>query len=302
MIDNMICLDKNYSTTKLLTQELPVIIKNPEDKFETVLFLPNSENRKGEGGLRTKDYFKKSFENKPLLSIITVVFNGEEFLEETILSVINQTYDNVEYIIIDGGSSDGTLDIIKKYEDKIDYWVSEKDKGIYDAMNKGILLATGCYIYFIGSDDSLIDDSIYKLFTNFQLNTNELIALPIVINDTNKLAYPNIGFPVAVIHHQGAIFSLLKLKQIGLYNNKYKLHSDFSLMCDYVSKHGVIYIENPICRFRKGGVSTSGSNAIQSMNELLNIYFRNNGKILSTKWIMFIIRPLYYYINGLLQK
>lgn len=82
------------------------------------MFLPE-----GEGGLRTKGYFKNSFEDKPLIGIITVVFNGE-----TIQSVINQTYDNIEYIIIDGG----TLDIITKYEDQIDYWVSERDKGIYE--------------------------------------------------------------------------------------------------------------------------------------------------------------------------
>ena len=85
--------------------------KTIEDTFESVLFLPQNDTRKGEGGLRTKGYFKKNYEEKPLISIITVVYNGEMYLEETIQSVINQTYDNVEYIIIDGGSTDGTLNI-----------------------------------------------------------------------------------------------------------------------------------------------------------------------------------------------
>ena len=96
-----------------------------------------------EGGLRTKSFRKTSEIGRPLVSIITVVRNGEKYLEEIIKSVINQTYNNVEYIIIDGGSTDGTLAIIKKYEDYIDYWASERDKGIYDAMNKGMDLAIG---------------------------------------------------------------------------------------------------------------------------------------------------------------
>lgn len=89
----------------------------------------------------------------PLISIITVCYNALPEIEYTILSVINQTYSNIEYIIIDGGSTDGSIDIIKKYENKISYWVSEPDNGIYDAMNKGISLANGEWINFINSGD-----------------------------------------------------------------------------------------------------------------------------------------------------
>ena len=164
---NTICLDEKYSTTKQLIQEKPETINNQNDKFETILFLPERENRKGEGGLRKKGYFKRSFKNKPLISIITVVFNGEKHLEEAIQTVINQTYDNVEYIIIDGGSTDKTIDIIKKYEDKIDYWISEKDKGISDAFNKGIKVSRGDYINFQGDGDGFYSsDSLEKVFQN----------------------------------------------------------------------------------------------------------------------------------------
>lgn len=90
---------------------------------------------------------------KPKISIITVVYNGEKLLENTILSVINQNYDNIEYIIIDGGSTDHTIDIIKKYANKISYWISEPDKGIYDAMNKGIEVCTGEWILFRNCGD-----------------------------------------------------------------------------------------------------------------------------------------------------
>lgn len=99
-------------------------------------------------------------QSRPLITIVTVVFNGKKFLEKTIQSVIGQNYGNLEYIVIDGGSTDGTLDIIKKYEDKIDYWVSEQDKGIYDAMNKGIRLAAGEWINFMNAGDTFDSSDI----------------------------------------------------------------------------------------------------------------------------------------------
>ena len=106
--------------------------------------------------------------NKPTITVVTVVFNGRDFIEKTIQSVIKQTYHNIEYILIDGGSTDGTLDIIKKYEDKIDYWISEPDDGIYDAMNKGIANATGDWIYFINAGDSLYS---VKTLENLKLDS-----------------------------------------------------------------------------------------------------------------------------------
>jgi len=88
-------------------------------------------------------------------SIITVVYNASQVLEKTLLSVINQTYNHIEYIIIDGGSTDGTVDMIKQYASGINYWVSEADKGIYDAMNKGLREATGDYVWFLNAGDTL---------------------------------------------------------------------------------------------------------------------------------------------------
>ncbi|MBE9072995.1 glycosyltransferase [Microcystis sp. LEGE 08355] len=152
----------------MVTQEKPVITNDPSSKVQSVLFLPPNPERRGEGGLRTKGYFKKSYDEEsdlsgnllvPLVTIITVVFNGEKHLEQTIQSIISQTYDNVEYIIIDGGSTDGTVDIIRKYEEVIDYWVSEPDAGISDAMNKGISLATGILINHLHAGDKFAADT-----------------------------------------------------------------------------------------------------------------------------------------------
>ena len=96
--------------------------------------------------------------NNPKISVITVCFNAVETIEETILSVINQTYSNIEYIIIDGASTDGTVDIVNKYRDKIACFVSEPDKGIYDAMNKAVKVAKGDWLFFINSDDVFINN------------------------------------------------------------------------------------------------------------------------------------------------
>ena len=94
-------------------------------------------------------------QDQVLISVVTVSYNAVSTIEQTILSVINQTYPHIEYIIIDGGSTDGTVDVIKKYADKITYWVSEPDKGIYDAMNKGLRRVRGDWCVFMNSGDIL---------------------------------------------------------------------------------------------------------------------------------------------------
>ena len=114
--------------------------------FNNINFVENSIEQ---GGLRTKGVFKQSSEANPLISIITVVLNGENNLEESINSLHKQNYKNIEHIVIDGGSSDKTISIIKKYENKIDYWCQKKDKGIYDAFNTGMKLAKGDYLGFL---------------------------------------------------------------------------------------------------------------------------------------------------------
>ncbi len=189
------CLDSVYSTTRLLTTEQAKLGQSVGNEPAFQPFLNAGEGRKGEGGLRTKGYYKHGYSKHgdnwrvcvangdtneaidlkqevgggklPLITVVTVVYNGGSYLEETILSVINQTYPNVEYVIIDGGSSDGTLDIIRKYEHVIDYWVSEKDEGIYDAMNKGICAATGEWVNFMNAGDCFYSaDTVALLFNN----------------------------------------------------------------------------------------------------------------------------------------
>jgi len=113
-----------------------------------------------EGGRRTQGTWKQSLPDQPLVSVITVVYNGEKHLQEAMQSVFRQSYENIEYIVIDGGSTDGTLALIEKFGDRIDYWRSEPDRGIYDAMNKGIDLAGGELIGLLNADDSYEADAL----------------------------------------------------------------------------------------------------------------------------------------------
>ena len=100
--------------------------------------------------------------HSPLVSIITPAFNSDKTIESTIKSVLSQSHPRIEYIIVDGGSTDGTINIIKKYEDKINVWISEQDEGIYDAMNKGIKLASGDIVGFLNADDVYFADNVLK--------------------------------------------------------------------------------------------------------------------------------------------
>ncbi len=150
---------------------LNTILNKKEFKLGKFLMAPFSnppKRAKGEnkaGGLRIKGDVKKSLPNRPLITVITVVLNEPVALQKTMNSIFGQTYDNIEYIIIDGLSSEATLTIIKENEDKIDYWISEKDKGIFDAMNKGIELATGDWINFMNAGDYFFqNDTVSTVF------------------------------------------------------------------------------------------------------------------------------------------
>ncbi|MFU1857913.1 glycosyltransferase family 2 protein [Sphingobacterium sp. NGMCC 1.201703] len=123
----------------------------------------------------------------PKFSIITVVYNNVRDIEHTIKSVVNQTYDNIEYIVIDGESSDGTLAVIQKYQDKIAVLLSEKDKGIYDAMNKGLALATGDYVLFLNSGDEIYDLNSIENLARLSDDADILYGETILVDDNRAI-------------------------------------------------------------------------------------------------------------------
>ncbi len=297
-------LDKNFSTTQLLAKEKPAIENHPEDKLHSVLFLPENPERKGEGGLRTKEYFKKSYEDKPLISIVTVVYNDEKYLEQTILSVIKQTYDNIEYIIIDGGSSDGTMDIVRKYEDQIDYWVSERDAGIYDAMNKGLKLSLGEVIGIINADDFYKYDTVYKSIHSLQENSADY-SIGNIRKIPSKIVAKTI-FPLIEDHiyqemmypHISAFIAKDVYKKVGLFDISYKISADFDMALRiHLQNFRAVYVDMVMATVSEGGVSGD----ISSKKEYLNIVI-THGKNPVLAHATYSLHLLKYYLIQLLPN
>lgn len=219
--------------------------------------------RYSEGGLRFKKKYKNS--KRPLITIITVTKNSEKFLEETIKSVINQTNKNFEYILIDGGSTDNTLNIIKKYQNKINYWVSEDDKGIYSAFNKGLSLSQGGYIGFVNSDDKLKKKALSILAKYISQYPDLDFFFGTVKKHWGVLhgykpwkIFYSWGFYTS--HSTGFYIKTESAKKIGYYNLKYKYSSDFDYLYRMIVKFkmkGMAVKKNELFGiFRRGGFSS----------------------------------------------
>lgn len=195
--------------------------------------------------------------NNPKVSIITVCYNASSLLENTILSVINQTYENIEYIIIDGCSKDGTVDVIEQYSDKISYWVSEPDNGIYDAMNKGILKATGEWLNFMNAGDSFASHDVLKqIFVDNQsclLGKNAIYGDSIFCTSVGERygkclkTFWNDGsyIPGKGFSHQSS-FIKADYAKLNLFDTSYKICADYKMFYDlFQSKDKTTFVYMP---------------------------------------------------------
>ena len=245
-----------------------------------------------EGGKRILNPSLKTI--KPLITIITVVKNGEKHLEECIKSVLAQKFQNFEYVILDGGSTDNSQKIIKKYENKIDYYLFEKDKGIYDAFNKGMQYVNGIYFGYVNSDDILTENALEILNKYINKNPDKDFIFGAVKKHWGilygykpwKISF-SWGFYSS--HSTGFFIKTSAAKKVGKYNLKYKFSADYDYFYRMIVKHklkGVGTKKNEIFGiFRRGGFS-SKINFFEHFGEEIRIRL-DNGQ--NRMLILFII-------------
>ena len=244
----------------------------------------------------------------PKITIITVVYNRVATIEQTISSVVNQTYPNLEYIVIDGGSTDGTIEVIKKYEKDIAWWVSEKDGGIYDAMNKGVQVSTGDYIEFIGSDDCLCSYDIVAKVAKEMDDETDIISFPVYTVDEvycteqfsdNSFAIDKKRYHGGMIPHPG-MFTRRELLQKYPFDTKYKIVSDykFFLLCYYDDDVKFKFVDFPVVYFSHEGISSRVDTTQEkfSMYSELGLFFpKDEGTVL--KKCRNLLRELLIYTH-----
>ncbi len=243
------------------------------------------------------------------ISVITVCYNSADTLEVTIKSVKEQTYQHIEYIIIDGGSTDGSVEIIKRNETSVTKWVSEPDSGLYDAMNKGVRMATGDVIALINSDDLFCDelalekvaetfnrqpelDSVYAdLFYVAQFDTNKIVRRW----KTGKQRKFRLGWHPA---HPTFYVRREVYEQYGLFNLDFRLAADFEIMLRFLEKHKIstFYLDESLVKMRLGGATNQSLKNIKEGNiECLRAFKVNNLKVNT------VLYPCYRLLPKLLQ-
>lgn len=251
----------------------------------------------------------------PKISIITPSFNQGDFIEETILSVLNQNYPDLEYIIIDGGSTDNTVDIIKKYADKLTYWVSEKDKGQTDAINKGLQKCTGAIFNWINSDDFLEKDALFNIAKTYQEASNggnqlKLIAggCKHITGDTGEAE----TFFVKDLTFEGLISENSWFQQpaqwLVLQNikNLYiddQLHYSFDwdmILNLNLTDHEIVYLPKVLANFRMHENSKTTLYSLTFKKEKYTIvkkYFKNSKSLLKKRKLILYLHRLSAYLQ-----
>lgn len=220
--------------------------------------------------------------SQPLISIVTVVYNSVGTLEHTLKSVQNQTYKNIEYIVIDGGSTDGTLALLHQYKENIDVLVSEPDHGIFDAMNKGLNLASGDWLIFLGADDLLLSPTIIEEVLLYFKKPNEIYYGNAYIKTINRLYNGKLNkwsMSLGSVSHQ-AIFYPKSVYKNKLYDQSYRIFADHIYNIELYKTHTsqFVYIPKLISIYDGTGISSYAEDEKYKKN-LIKVIINNFGII-----------------------
>ena len=244
---------------------------------------------------------------RPFFSVITVVYNGAAHIEQTIKSVLDQGYPNVEYIIIDGGSTDGTQQIIQAYEQQLTYWVSEPDRGIYHAMNKGAQKATGTYISFLNADDYLLPESFSKMAqAHYETRADILYGNQVTVWEDGGEVLTKTYIPsVDVIERKMGLFhpaTFVKrsvFESVGGFDESFDIAGDYDFFIRlHKNKYTFQYVPFTIAAFRKGGVSSS----LKTYLEGIRIQWKYNLPHKRSTVMSLFTRSIKYYVNRIVFK
>ncbi len=257
------------------------------------------------GGYRNKGKSSQILPNKPVISIITIVYNSEKWIERTIQSVLEQTYPNIEYILIDGKSKDKTVELIKKYEEKIAFWISEPDKGIYDAMNKGLTYANGDYVLFLNSGDALHQpETLERVFdlhpADIYYGETEMFNEAWESLGDRRLKAPKVltwkSFKMGMlVCHQSIV---IKKKIAPKYDLQYKISADVDWVIKCLKQTKTITNTNGyIAKYLVGGFSRQ--NTIRSLKERFKIMVHHYG-LPTVLWchVLIFFRFWGYYLRN----
>ncbi len=251
-------------------------------------------------GLRAKGIFKQSSHATPLVTVITVVRNGEACIEQTIKSVLSQSYENIEYIVIDGASTDNTVNLINKFSDSIDFWISEPDLGIYDAINKGISCATGEILNILNAGDYYLHPGVISEYVNlFSRYPHSYWAYSrVVARDEHGIFCANhhIEFGLSKfdrdICHQSMFYKKELHSIAGLYDTRYRYAADrhFILTIRVLNRYEPLFLDKSSIVFQLGGVGNA-IGAIQEVKRIHEEIFKGVALIrLKTKYLLKLCR------------
>ena len=244
------------------------------------------------------------------LSLITVTYNSSKTLIDTFQSVLSQTYSDIEYIIVDGASKDNTVSIIKEYEPKFNgrmKWISEPDKGLYDAMNKGIRMATGDVVGILNSDDLFMDNQVIAdIVAAFDKQTDAIFGNLYFVNqeDVNQIVRVWKGSPYKSFksgwHPAHPTFYVRRevYEKFGGFDTTFDVSADFELMLRLIEKHGIRtkYLDRYMVRMRMGGESTGSiKNIIRGNKNIFRAFRKNEIKVS-------LLYPLYRLLPKLIDK